>query len=115
MKRKKFIRKVEKFAREEISKDFRQYCGQNFTLGPVLVNPDYQTYREPQPGEPRSILITVVYEGDMSEAPLLWQTDVSIRVWKRMAEEWLEEFYPYIDYIPIAKWQSGYQGRRGRE
>ncbi len=109
MKRKKFIRKVEKFASEEVSKEFRQYCGGDFTLGPILVNPDYQAYRR-SPGEPREVLITVVYEGDMSEAPSLWRTGASIRVWERMNEEWLEEFYPYVDCIPKSNWESGYRG-----
>ncbi len=107
MKRKKFIRKVEKFASEEISKDLRQHCGEDFSIGPIMVNPDYKALRERQPGEPRDVLITVVYEGDMSEATLQWQDKASIRIWKRMREEWIENFYPTVDYIPKSKWESG--------
>ena len=114
MKRSKFIRAVEEFASEEISKDFRQYCADNFSLGPILVNPDYQAYRERQPGDPRDVLITVVYEGDMSEAPSLWQTRTKIRIWDRMREEWIEEFYPTVDYIPKSKWESGERQERRR-
>ena len=55
MRRKKFIRKVEKFATEEISKEFRQYCGDNFSIGPILVNPDYNAYQERSSLDPREI------------------------------------------------------------
>ena len=111
MKRRKFIRKVEKFASEEVSKEFRQYCGGDFTLGPILVNPDYQAYRR-VPGEPREVLITVVYEGDMSEAPSLWQSRVRSRIWDRMREEWLEPFYPTLDYIAKSQWETGERQER---
>ena len=107
MKRKKFIRKVEKFATEEISKEFRQYCGDDFSLGPILVNPDYKAYRERSSLDPRDVLITVVYEGDMSEAELGWKIDTSSRIHRRMREEWIENFYPTVDYIPKSKWDSG--------
>jgi hypothetical protein len=114
MKRKKFIRKVEKFASEEVSKEFRQYCGEKFSVGPILVNPDYQAYRERQLGEPRDVLITVVYEGDMSEAPLYWKFDVFHRVWETMKNEWLEDFYPFFDYVEKSKFVSGdWQERTG--
>ena len=116
MRRKKFIRKVEKFATEEISKEFRQYCGDNFSLGPILVNLDYQASRERSFGDPRDVLITIVYEGDMSEAPLSWDHEVFRRIWARMHEEWIEDFYPHIDYIPKSKWESGErQERKGWE
>ncbi len=55
MKREKFVRKVVKFASEEVSKEFRQHCGDDFSVGPILVNPDYQAHRERQPGEPRDV------------------------------------------------------------
>ena len=112
MRRKKFIRKVEKFATEEISKELRQYCGEDFSLGPILVNPDYKAYEERSSVEPWEILITVVYEADMSEAPLDWKFPVFNRVWSRMHEEWLENFYPHFDYIPKSKWESGEQQER---
>lgn len=115
MNRKKFIRKVEKFATEEVSKELRQYCGEDFSLGPILVNPDYQAYRERSWEDPRYVLITVVYEGDMSEAPKDWQFFVFDRVWRRMQEEWLENFYPHIDCIPKSKWENGYQGLKAWE
>ena len=112
MRRKKFIRKVEKFATEEISKEFRQYCGEDFSLGPILVNPDYQAYRERSWDDPRYVLITVVYEADLSEAPLSWDHEVFSRIWSRMHEEWLENFYPHFDYIPKSKWESGERQER---
>ena len=112
MRRKKFIRKVEKFATEEISKEFRQYCGEDFSLGPILVNPDYQSYREWHPDNPRDVLITVVYEGDMSEAPWQWKIRTDGRIWERMHEEWLENFHPTVDYIPKRQWESGERQER---
>ena len=116
MKRKKFVRKVEKFASEEVSKEFRQYCGGDFSIGPILVNPNYQAYRDRQPGEPRDVLITVVYEGDMSEAPLYWKFDVFHRVWERIKDEWLEDFYPFFDYVEKSKYEIGdWQERTGWE
>ena len=72
MNRKKFIRKVEKFATEEVSKEFRQYCGDDFSLGPILVNPDYKALRERSWEDPRFVLITVVIEAHLSEAHLNW-------------------------------------------
>ena len=114
MRRKKFIRKVEKFATEEISKEFRQYCGEDFSLGPILVNPDYQAYRERSWDDPMGVLITVVYEGDMSEASRNWKFNVFDRVWDRMNEEWLEKFYPHFDYVEKSKYESGdWQERKG--
>ena len=107
MRRKKFIRKVEKFATEEISKEFRQYCGDNFSIGPILVNPDYKALRERSSLDPRDVLITVVYEGDMSEAKPGWKDEASFRIRDRMREEWIESFYPTVDYIPKSKWDSG--------
>lgn len=116
MKRKKFVRKVEKFASEEVSKEFRQYCGGGFALGPILVNPDYQSSRERRFDDPRDVLITIVYEGDMSEAPRNWKFDVFSRVWDRMREEWLENFYPSLDYVEKSKYESGgWQERKGWE
>ena len=112
MKRKKFVRKVQKFASEEIGKDLRQYCGDDFALGPIMVNPDYKSLRERQPGEPRDVLVTVVYEADMSEAPPQWKLGAGSRVRERMNEEWLENFYPTVDYIPKSKWESGEQQER---
>ena len=114
MKRKKFIRKVEKFALEESSKEFRQYCGEDFSIGPILVNPDYQASRERQPCDPRDVLITVVYEGDMNEAPLTWKFRAGSRIWERIRDEWLETFYPTVDYVPKSKHESGdWQERTG--
>ena len=114
MRRKKFIRKVEKFASEEVGKEFRQYCGEDFSLGSILVNPDYKAYRERQPDEPRDVLITIIYQGDMSEAPMSWKFDVFHRVWGRMQEEWLEDFYPFFDYVEKSKYESGdWQERAG--
>ena len=114
MKRSKFIRKVEKFAQEEISEEFRQYCGDNFSIGPILVNPDYQAFRERHPGDPRDVLITVVYECDMSEAPLQWKLKAGSRIWKRMQDEWLESFHPTVDYVPKSKYVSGdWQEQKG--
>ena len=107
MNRKKFIRKVEKFATEEVSKEFRQYCGEGFSLGPILVNPDYKALRERSSIDPRDVLITVVYEGDMSEAPHVWEYKAKDRIRDRMREEWIESFYPTMDYIPKSKWDSG--------
>ena len=107
MRRKKFIRKVEKFATEEISKELRQYCGEDFSLGPILVNPDYQAYRERSWDDPRYVLITVVYEADMSESPRNWGFGPERRIWERMHEEWLENFRPTVDYIPKRQWESG--------
>ena len=49
MKRGKIIRKVEKIVSEEVSKDFSEYCGDNFDIGPILVKTDYQPFREPHP------------------------------------------------------------------
>ena len=112
MRRKKFIRKVEKFATEEVSKELRQYCGEDFSLGPILVNPDYQAYRERSWDDPKDILITVVYQGDLSEAPPNWEFPVFNRVWRRMNEEWIENFYPHFDYIPKSKWEGGERQER---
>ena len=112
MNRKKFIRKVEKFATEEVSKELRQYCGEDFSLGPILVNPDYKALRERSSLDPRDVLITVVYEGDISEASSRWQTEAMFRIRDRMREEWIEAFYPTVDYIPKSKWESGEQQER---
>ena len=112
MKRKKFIRKVEKFATEEISRELRQYCGEDFSLGPILVNPDHRALRERSSLDPRDVLITVVYEGDMSEAKPGWKDEASFRIRDRMREEWIEAFYPTVDYIPKSKWDSGEQRER---
>jgi len=107
MRRKKFIRKVEKFATEEVSKEFRQYCGEDFSLGPILVNPSHRALRERSSVDPRDVLITIVYEGDMSEAPVQWQDKVTRRVRERVREEWIEWFHPTVDYVPKSKWDSG--------
>ena len=113
MRRKKFIRKVEKFATEEISKELRQYCGENFSIGPIMVNPDYKSYQERSSVDPWEVLITVVFEGDMSEAPWQWKIDASSRIHRRMREEWIENFHPTVDYIPKSKWDSGEIQERG--
>ena len=114
MRRKKFIRKVEKFATEEISKELRQYCGENFSIGPILVNPDYQSSRERSWDDPRDVLITVVYEGDMREAPWQWKFSAQRGIWERMHEEWLEGLNPIVDCVPRSKYESGnWQERKG--
>lgn len=115
MKRKKFIRKVEKFATEEVSKELRQYCGEDFSLGPILVNPDYQSSLERSWNDPRDVLITVVYEADLSEAPWHWKFCVERRIWERMREEWLEKFNPIIDSVVKSRYESGdWQERKGQ-
>ena len=107
MRRKKFIRKVGKFAIEEISKDLRQYCGEDFSIGPILVNLSYKALKERSSLDPRDVLITIVYEGDMGEAPVQWRDKVTRRVGERMREEWIEWFHPTVDYVPKSKWESG--------
>ena len=106
MRRKKFIRKVEKFATEEISKEFRQYSGEDFSLGPLLVKTDYQPFRELHPEQSEYVAVSVVYEADLSNAPLGWRTDVSLRVQHRLYEEGMK-IYAFLDYVPKTKWQSG--------
>ena len=106
MKPSKLARKVEKIVLEEVSKDFSDYCGGDFSIGPILVKPDYQPFREPHPEQSPYIAVSVVYEGDLSRAPLLWESGVSIRVQDRLYEEGLR-VYAFIDYATNAKWQSG--------
>ncbi len=114
MKPRKLICKVEKIVREEVSKDFSEYCGDDFSIGPVLVKNDYQAFREMAPCE-KYILISVVYEADLSNAPLLWENEVFRRVWAKLGEEGIEA-YPFFDYVKKSRWESGdWQQRRGWE
>ena len=106
MKPRKLPRKVEEIVTEEVSKDFRKYFGDDFSVGPILVKTDYQPFREPHPEQSPYIAVSVVYEGDLSKAPLLWRGDVSIRVQGRLYEEDIR-VYAFIDYVTKAKWQSG--------
>ena len=106
MKRGKIIRKVEKIVSEEVSKDFSEYCGDNFDIGPILVKTDYQPFREPHPEQSEYVAVSVVYEGDLSKAPLLWQGNLSIRVQDRLYEDGIKA-YAFIDYVTKDKWQSG--------
>ncbi len=105
MKPRKFISKVEEIVLEEASKNFNEYCGDDFSLGPILVKKDYQAFREQQPKE-EYVLISVIYEGDLGHAPLIWEYDVFRRVWERLVEEGIEA-YPFIDYVTKTRWQSG--------
>ena len=70
MKRQRLVRKVEKIVTEEASKDFSEYCGDKFSIGPILVKTDYQPFREPHPEQSPYIAVSVVYEGDLSKVPL---------------------------------------------
>ena len=106
MNRKKFIRKVENIVLEEVSKDFSEYCGDDFSLGPILVKTGYQPFREPHPEQSEYVAVSVVYEGDISKAPLGWRPGVSVRIQDRLYEEGLK-VYAFIDYVTKAKWQNG--------
>ena len=106
MKRKKLVHKVEKIVHEEVSRDFGEYYGDNFSLGPILVKTDYQPFREPHPEQSEYVAVSVVYEGDLSDAPLGWRTGVSLRVQDRLYEECMK-VYAFIDYVTKSKWQSG--------
>ncbi len=106
MKPRKFVRKVEKIILEEVSKDFSEYCGDEFSIGPILVKTDYQPFREVEPNEPKYIAVSVVYEGNLKKAPLMWKNKVFRRVWDKMSEEGIEA-YPFIDYVTKSRWQSG--------
>ena len=106
MKRGKIIRKVEEIVREEVSQDFSEYCGDSFSIGPILVKTDYQPFREPHPEQSPYIAVSVVYEGDLSNAPLVWKSDVSIRVQDRLYEEGIK-VYAFIDYVTKSRWHSG--------
>ena len=106
MNRRQLTGKVEKIVLEEVSKDLRQYCGDEFSMGPILIKDDYQPFREGAVNEPKYIAVSVVYEGDLSRAPLMWKTNVFLRVWDKMGEEGIDA-YPFIDYVKKSKWQSG--------
>ena len=93
MKRKKLVHKVEKIVHEEVSRDFGEYYGDNFS-------------REPHPEQSEYVAVSVVYEGDLSDAPLGWRTGVSLRVQDRLYEEGMK-VYAFIDYVTKSKWQSG--------
>ncbi len=106
MKPRKFTRKVEEIVLEEVSKDFSEYCGDNFNIGPILVKTDYQPFREPHPQQSPYIAVSVVCEGDLSNAPWVWKSDVSIRVQDKLYDEGIK-VYAFIDCVTKAKWQSG--------
>ena len=115
MKRSKLIRKVEEIVLEEVSKNFSEYCGNEFSIGPILIKYDYKAFREVEPGEPKNIGIFVIYEGDLTNAPLRWEYQVFESVWKKLDEEEIDD-YPLIEYVKKSRWESGeWQQPRGWE
>ena len=108
-------RTIEKIAIEEICKDLSQYCGDDFSIGPILIKDDYQPFRDVDADEPKYIAVSVIYEGDLSRMPMLWKSQVFRRIWDKMGEEGID-VYPFIDYVKKSRWQGGdWQEQRGWE